>query len=127
MVFGGRVDARSMQSALQKSSAVKKFKADQADGEKSVEDKLRDLKEYYEGCIFDYSKEWKKDKDGGFWFDFMADCGDGFNPSYQVARMLAQPHLECVHNTKEERKILPRGQFLVNGGDLAYPNPSASK
>ena len=27
------------------------------------------------------------------WVDWMADCGDGFDSSYSVARMLAQPNL----------------------------------
>lgn len=48
--------------------------------------------------------------------------GDGFNPSYQVARMLAQPHIDVTIG--DERKQLPRGRFLVNGGDLAYPDPT---
>ncbi|RHY54175.1 hypothetical protein DYB34_005892 [Aphanomyces astaci] len=67
------------------------------------------------------------------WFDFMADCGDGFNSSFQIARMLAQPHLKVnvpLSNSKFPREAggaltLPRGDCLVLGGDLAYPHPDA--
>jgi hypothetical protein len=63
----------------------------------------------------------------------MADCGDGFNSSYQIARVLAQPQLEVdwtedfmeTNPLKQKctKRILPRGQALVIGGDLAYPRP----
>jgi hypothetical protein len=49
------------------------------------------------------------------WFDFAADLGDGFNATYSIAYLLAQPELE-VDGTR-----LPRGQILVLGGDQVYP------
>lgn len=113
------------------------------------------------------------------WFDFIADTGDGGNPTYAVARALAAPELVvpvssssskgaadapgimarspspanasqlqakssgsgssmnrfsssssvqegakasgCCHDGQLE---LPRGEVLLIGGDLAYPNPS---
>lgn len=57
-------------------------------------------------------------KRDGLWFDFMADTGDGGNSTYSVARLLAQPFL------KMGKTELPRGDLLIIGGDLAYPNPS---
>lgn len=52
-----------------------------------------------------------------FWFDFMADTGDGGNSSYSVARLLAQPSL---HTSNDGSLIkLPRGDLLLIGGDLA--------
>lgn len=71
------------------------------------------------------------------WLDFVADCGDGFDSSYQVARFLAQPVLEvesssnCRKDGKQEKqpnetRMLPRGDVLIVGGDLAYPHPNAS-
>ena len=48
----------------------------------------------------------------------MADCGDGFNSSYSIARLLAQPTLRVSGRT------LKRGSVLLIGGDLAYPNPT---
>ena len=52
-----------------------------------------------------------------FWFDFMADTGDGGNSSYAVAKLLAQPNLEVV--VDDEYRPLPRGDVLLIGGDLA--------
>lgn len=53
-----------------------------------------------------------------FWFDFMADTGDGGNSSYSVARLLAQPSLRASNNGSLLK--LPRGNLLLIGGDLAY-------
>ncbi|KPI84955.1 hypothetical protein ABL78_5998 [Leptomonas seymouri] len=83
------------------------------------------------------------------WFDWIADLGDGFNPTYALARLLAQPFLKLSlhHPSKdaaglaklkhqsdaalpesvppgETPQYLPRGSFVVMGGDLAYPTPS---
>lgn len=55
-----------------------------------------------------------KDK---FWFDFMADTGDGGNSSYAVAKLLAQPTIEVLVDGKP--RPLPRGNLLLIGGDLA--------
>ncbi|EQC35107.1 hypothetical protein SDRG_07341 [Saprolegnia diclina VS20] len=80
----------------------------------------------YEDYMFDHLAE----KDD-LWLDFMGDCGDGFNSSYQVARSLAQPQLdvEVPPNSPlaDQAKMLtlPRGDCLVIGGDLAYPHPCA--
>lgn len=58
-----------------------------------------------------------------FWFDYTADVGDGWHPTYAVAHWLAQPALKltdesgAVHDTK-------RGRFLVFGGDEVYPMAS---
>lgn len=53
-----------------------------------------------------------------FWFDFMADTGDGGNSSYAVARLLAKPFIRTL---KDDAEItLPRGDMLLIGGDLAY-------
>ncbi|KAJ3670232.1 hypothetical protein LUZ60_010556 [Juncus effusus] len=64
--------------------------------------------------LYDHFKE--KDE---IWFDFIADTGDGGNSSYSVARLLAQPYVRASKSV-----LLPRGDFLLIGGDLAYPNPS---
>jgi hypothetical protein len=55
---------------------------------------------------------------GELWFDFVADLGDGFHPTYSVAHLLAQPELEV------DGRTLPRGQVLLMGGDEVYPTPS---
>lgn len=55
---------------------------------------------------------------GEFWFDFIADTGDGGNASYAVASAALAPELALGDET------LPRGQLLLFGGDLAYPAAS---
>ncbi len=52
------------------------------------------------------------------WFDFVADLGDGFNPTYTVAYLLAQPSLTV------DGHELPRGKVLMMGGDEVYPTAS---
>lgn len=64
---------------------------------------------------FDYSVH-----NGNFWFDFIADTGDGWNSTYAVARLLAQETIAPGAGAKE----LPRGKILVMGGDEVYPTAS---
>jgi hypothetical protein len=53
------------------------------------------------------------------WFDFAADTGDGFDATYSVAYLLAQPELRIGET------VLPRGEALVFGGDQVYPTASS--
>ena len=73
--------------------------------------------------VYDHTAEEEE-----LWFDWMSDCGDGWNSSYQVARVLAKPTLNVSVRRKGGRKPgalrLPRGKILVIGGDLAYPSPN---
>eukprot|EP01135_Chromosphaera_perkinsii_P000981 Nk52_evm7s155 gene=Nk52_evmTU7s155 len=65
-----------------------------------------------------------------FTFDFIADTGDGWNSTFTIAQILAQPELrvhpqdvrEC--GPPHEYIYLPRGRVLLLGGDLVYPHPS---
>jgi hypothetical protein len=59
--------------------------------------------------------------DTGVWFDFVADLGDGFNPTYTIAYLLAQDAIEV------DGAQLPRGHFLMMGGDEIYPTPSSGR
>jgi hypothetical protein len=52
------------------------------------------------------------------WLDYVADVGDGFDATYSVAYLLAQPNLDV------DGHALPRGDALVFGGDQVYPTPS---
>jgi hypothetical protein len=51
------------------------------------------------------------------WIDFVSDLGDGFNPTYALASLLAKPSLDLPDPT-------PRGSILVMGGDQVYPAAS---
>jgi hypothetical protein len=53
------------------------------------------------------------------WFDYAADTGDGFDATYSVAYLLAQPELRIGD------AVLPRGEALVLGGDQVYPTASS--
>jgi hypothetical protein len=58
---------------------------------------------------------------GDFWFDYLADTGDGWNPTYAIARLVSD---DSVAAAGEE---LPRGRLLVLGGDQVYPSASRAE
>ncbi|KAG5479962.1 hypothetical protein LSCM1_06381 [Leishmania martiniquensis] len=97
------------------------------------------------------NRDKKKARESGadVWFDWIADVGDGFNPTYAMARLLARPFLTLPFHrppcrrtglsflptfgdvtpaetptTDRTTRVLPRGSFVLVGGDLAYPSPS---
>ena len=51
------------------------------------------------------------------WLDYISDLGDGFNPTFTLASLLAQ---ESITINGQE---LPRGKILMMGGDEVYPTP----
>jgi calcineurin-like phosphoesterase family protein len=57
------------------------------------------------------------------WLDFVADIGDGFDATYAVASLLAQPALLLggPHGEHATR----RGRILIMGGDEVYPAASS--
>jgi hypothetical protein len=57
---------------------------------------------------------------GELWFDYVADTGDGFAATATVAHALGRPALELPGAAP-----LPRGDFLVFGGDEVYPMPES--
>jgi hypothetical protein len=52
------------------------------------------------------------------WLDFVADLGDGFDPTYTVAYLLGRPSLTV------DGHELARGKVLMMGGDEVYPTAS---
>jgi hypothetical protein len=59
------------------------------------------------------------DAEGAVWFDYVADLGDGFDATYAIAYLVAQPELPL--EGAPNNKPLPRGSVLVLGGDEVYP------
>ena len=53
------------------------------------------------------------------WFDFLADTGDGFNPTFTTASLVAADEIVLDHDG--ETIVTERGPLLLLGGDLAYP------
>jgi hypothetical protein len=58
---------------------------------------------------FDYAQH-----EGDFWLDYVADLGDGWNPTYAIAEAISRP---VLFDTQA-------GQVLVFGGDQVYPYPT---
>ncbi|WP_246614007.1 metallophosphoesterase [Paractinoplanes bogorensis] len=71
----------------------------------------RELQNALDGGWFDHSQT----EDGELWLDYVADLGDGFDATYSVAYLLAQPDLDLGDGP------LPRGRLLLMGGDQVYP------
>src|SRR5690606_34855940 len=65
-------------------------------------------------------------EEGDFWLDYVGDLGDGFDATYSIAWLLAQPELEIRTGKDDETLTLPRGHALVLGGDQVYPTPSTT-
>jgi len=68
------------------------------------------------------------------WIDFISDTGDGFNPTYTVADLVAQPlsvmlnpDYKDVAIEKDKTWDLPQGDLLLLGGDQVYPTPSVDQ
>lgn len=73
----------------------------------------------------DASKSLAFDTDGGLWVDFIADLGDGFEASYSMAYLMAQPSISLKNPDKADKSPnleLPAGEIMIMGGDMAYPN-----
>lgn len=89
-IFGAYADKREVQAALR----------DMGDGE-----------ELYDGV---YREE---ELEEGFWLDYCADVGDGFDSTYSVAWLLSRESLSASEDPEPSR----RGRVLVLGGDQVYP------
>src|ERR671937_290580 len=63
---------------------------------------------------------YRYDQDQECWFDFIADLGDGWNSTYTMASLLAAEQL-MLADVQGTMQHLPRGQFLIMGGDQVYP------
>lgn len=72
----------------------------------------------------------KGDSDG-FWFDYVADLGDGFNATYSVAEEIAltnEPSRTKRYEADDgSAHVLSRGELLVMGGDEVYPLASETE
>lgn len=57
-----------------------------------------------------------------FWFDYISDVGDGFDPTYTMALHLTRDKLNLSEQTaKAPLYSTERGEFVVFGGDEVYP------
>lgn len=58
----------------------------------------------------------------------MSDLGDGFNPTYALATLLAEEKLDLAGGTGDGESVpTQRGRLLVMGGDQVYPRRPTSR
>jgi hypothetical protein len=84
----------------------------------------RELQNALPGRVFNefpLGADGQPDPNGEQWLDYVADLGDGFNATYSIAYLLAQPQLTVAG------QVLPRGRVLVMGGDQVYPTASGQQ
>jgi hypothetical protein len=60
---------------------------------------------------------------GELWIDFIADTGDGGNATFTVASAALAANLS-LRDAQGAALLLPEGDLLLFGGDLAYPGAS---
>lgn len=71
-----------------------------------------------ERLYYDFSDLGDKD----FWFDYIADVGDGFNSTYTMAYHLSRPTLELRSPDPARPSYeTEAGRILIFGGDEVYP------
>lgn len=70
---------------------------------------------------FDYSSA-----SGDFWFDYVADLGDGWDSTSTIAGLVAQRSLDA-RDDAGAAITTSTGELLVFGGDLVYPYPSRER
>ena len=70
---------------------------------------------------FDYSVGADGAPRDSIWIDYVADSGDGFNPTFAIASLLARPALELGGRWTR------RGEVLVMGGDQVYPSATRAE
>ena len=106
-IFGNFADRREMQAAL---DTEQKGQADTDIPQQDVSLlEVSMVDEHQE--FFDYSQ---RDE---IWLDYISDLGDGFNPTFTLAKLLAEKTLDL------DGTITQRGKILVMGGDEVYPTP----
>jgi len=99
-VFGQYADQRLLQAATDQSSVTQ----------------LIERYDYSDLSASNPDRRLTPDADGAIWVDYVADTGDGFEPTYTMAYLLAKPSLDLG-----EAGTLRAGEVLIMGGDQCYP------
>lgn len=74
--------------------------------------------------VYDERSGAQLDEDGRYYFDFVADTGDGFNATFAVASLMGRKRLnvfETSANGTTKETVLPRASAVLHGGDICYP------
>ena len=91
----------------------------QAATDRASEEDLADRYDYSDPHNPDENKRIKSDGNGALWVDYIADLGDGFEPTFAMASLLAAESLDLG-----DVGHLRHGEILIMGGDQAYPQAS---
>ena len=70
-------------------------------------------------------RRYEADESGSFWFDYVADLGDAFDPTMEIAWTLGRRSVTFVPEGSGSSVPLHRGPLLVLGGDEVYPYGTA--
>ena len=70
-------------------------------------------------------RRYEADEFGSFWFDYVADLGDAFDPTVQIAWTLGRRSVTFVPEGSGAPVPLHRGPLLILGGDEVYPYGTA--
>ena len=128
--IGNYADQRPMQAAADIGSEAEltsrhDYRAVCAGGEENGVKAVQDSDGSWSLPSGETTKTLTFDKDGALWVDFIADLGDGFEATYAMAYLMAQPAITAEipdANGNLTAQQLPGGDILILGGDLAYPN-----
>ena len=108
-IFGGKLDARDWMTGM--FNPIKDVAAPAPDPTKAK------TNEAVYSRVVETGRAAGEPEADEFWFDYVADSGDGQMPTYNIA-YLCMRHLQLT--TNEGERMLPRGKFLFVGGDTAY-------
>lgn len=117
-LFGGKLDSRDWMTGVV--NVVKDEAEPTPDAAKAKEGE-----EMYTRAVETHRAAGEQASDA-FWFDYLADTGDGQIATYDIAYLcMSELYLSAagvdVHQEEQEEGVaLPRGKFLFIGGDTAY-------
>ena len=60
-------------------------------------------------------------RQGDFWLDYVADIGDGWNPTYAIADAIARPELEVEHTAAVKPRAPATCWYSVATRSIPYP------
>jgi len=112
-IFGRNADRRLLEAASNKhGNTTPKPPADPDTSKEGAAKPLQEKDCCPEPSFYDASDQMT---DGEFWFDYIADVGDGFNSTYSMAYHITRPTLDLGGEATK------RGRILIFGGDEVYP------
>ena len=91
----------------------------QAATDRASEEELSHRYDYSNPENPDELKRLTPDGNGALWIDYIADLGDGFEPTFAMASLLSAESLDLG-----DVGHLRHGEVLIMGGDQAYPQAS---